>query len=585
MSQNHENRSAAKTGTRFSRRAFLDGALGLAGAAAVSSVVAEPAKALAPAPPANSTLDPKLFPSNRSINAISINAVVATDSGKIKGYISRGIYTFKGVPYGDDTGGTNRFMVARKPKPWTSVRSCMSYGKTCPTGFRNGWNEDENAWMFHWSDGIPGEDCLRLNVWTPSINDNAKRAVLFWIHGGGYSNGSAEEQIGYDGENLAKHGDVVVVSINHRLNVLGFLNLEKFGDPYKGSGNVSQLDIVTALKWVKENIANFGGDPGQVTIFGQSGGGGKVAYLMGMPSAQGLFHRAIIESGSKPLSAPSSLSVDFSDYLLEELQISPSKYADAQHVPYDKLLAAANRAVARQRVAMPAPPAGQLRQSGAPVGWQPYVDGDVIPANVYYPKAPEMSKGVPVLIGSTLNEFITSVDHPEWDALTWEELKERAEKALPGKGDEAIKIYRNNSPKATPFDLWSQMNATTAMRRNAVEIAKQKAAQGTPAYNYQFRWQTPVLDGRPRAFHCAEIAFAFNNTDLARTMTGGGDDARALAAKVSGAWIAFAKTGNPNHPGLPKWEAVSGDRVPTMCFDNECEVKVNHDAEELRITL
>jgi len=168
--------------------------------------------------------------------------------------------------------------------------------------------------------------------------------------------------------------------------------------------------------------------------------------------------------------------------------------------------------------------------------------------------------------------------------MSWDELHQRVATALPGKANEAIEIYRHNSPEASAFDIWSQMNATTAMRRNAVEISKQKSAQGTPAYNYQFRWKTPVLDGRPLAFHCSEIAFAFDNTDLARTMTGGGDDARALAAKVSDAWIAFAKTGNPNHPGLPKWDAVNGDHVATMCFDNECELKVNHDADELRIT-
>lgn len=571
---------------QLSRRTFLDGAIGLAGIAAASGIVAKPAKALAVAAPASgNALDASLFPSNRSINAITNKAVATTDCGKIKGYISRGVYIFKGVPYGDDTGGVNRFTVAKKPKPWTGVRSCMSYGKTAPQVFRNGWNEDENAWMFHWSDGIAGEDCLRLNIWTPSINDNAKRAVMFWIHGGGYAAGSGEEQIGYDGENLAKRGDVVVVSINHRLNVLGFMNLDKYGDQFKHSSNVSQLDIVAALEWIKTNIANFGGDPNQVTIFGQSGGGGKVAYLMGMTPAKGLFHRAIIQSGSKPQNPTASSSAKLSDYVLEELQVTSANITDAQKVPYDKLLAASNRALARMRREVPLSPEGQLRQSGAPFGWQPVVDGDVIPAPAFSPAAPEMTKNVPLLIGSTLNEFITSVDHPEYESLTWDQLHERVEKALPGKGDEAIKIYRGNSPKASPFDIWSQMNATTAMRRSAVELAKLKSAQGTPAYNYQFRWQTPVLDGRPRAFHCSEIAFAFDNTDLARTMTGGGDDARALAAKVSGAWIAFAKTGNPNHPGLPKWEAVSGDRVSTMCFDNECEVKVNHDAEELRITV
>lgn len=583
MSENREVENPMSK--QISRRTILGGAVGLAGVAAAGAVMS-PSTALAAAPAASEKpLDPALFPKGRNITSNKGDAIATTDSGKIKGFVSRGIYTFKGVPYGDDTGGANRFVVAQKVKPWTGVRNCLYYGHTCPTGFRNGWNDNESAWMFHWSDGIQGEDCLKLNVWTPSITDNAKRAVMVWIHGGGYTNGSSEEQVGYDGENLSKRGDVVVVSVNHRLNVLGFMNLEKYGEKFKHSGNISQLDLVAALQWVKANIANFGGDPNKVTIFGQSGGGGKVSYLMGMPAAQGLFHRAIIESGSQPRNPPKSLSVDFGDFVMEELNIPAAQFEDIQKVPYPRLLAAAEKAVARQRAAAPPPPAGGLRTSASSIGWQPYVDGEVIPGPAFYPTAPEMSKNIPVLIGSTLNEFVYSIDHPEWEDLTWEELHDRVEKALPGKGAEAIKIYRANSPNVNAFGIWSQMNATTAMRRNAVNIAKQKSAQGGVAYNYQFRWKTPVLDGRPGAFHCSEIAFAFYNTDVARTMTGGGDDARALSAKVSDAWIAFAKTGNPNHPGLPKWDPVSGDKVPTMCFDNECDVHVNHDAEELRITL
>ncbi len=579
-----ETRNPART--RLTRRGFLDGALGLAGAAAAATMMeTNPAKAFATtAIEPNGALNPSLFPQHRTINASSKDALVETDSGKIKGYISRGIYTFKGVPYGDDTGGANRFTMAQKPRPWAGVRSCMAYGRTCPQPFRTGWNANESAWMFHWSDGVPGEDMLRLNVWSPAINDNRKRAVMFWIHGGGYTAGSAEEQAGYDGENLAKHGDVVVVSINHRLNVLGFLNLEKYGEQFKHSGLVSQLDIVTALQWVRDNIANFGGDPNSVTIFGQSGGGGKVTYLMNMPAAKGLFHRAIMESASKPHNLGPEPSLQFSQYTLEELQIPGSRVADVQQVPYDKLLAAANRVLRRQRASLPPQRKGGLRQSGSNVGWQPYVDGEVIPSAAYYPTAPVLTREVPVLIGSTLNEFITAIDHPNYEEMSWDELNKRVETALPGKGKEAIEIYRHNSPDASAFAIWSQMNATTAMRRNAHEIAKQKAAQGTPAFNYQFRWQTPVLDGRPMAFHCSEIAFAFHNSDVARTMTGGGDDARALAQKVGGAWVAFAKTGNPSHPGLPNWESVQSDRVPLMRFNNECELKINPDDDELRIT-
>jgi para-nitrobenzyl esterase len=566
----------------LSRRTFLDGVIGFAGIAAASGVMAQAAKAAKPAVGAG--MNAALFPMHRSTNSNSSSARVEIDSGKIKGYVSRGIYTFKGIPYGDDTGGANRFTVAKKPKPWSGVRSCMSYGPIAPAAYRTAWNDDEGKWMFDWTDGYMAEDCLRINVWTPSINDNAKRAVMFWIHGGVYVNGSSQEMHGYDGENLAKHGDVVVVSINHRLNVLGFLDLAKYGEEFKHSSNVSQLDIVAALEWVKANIANFGGDPNRVTIFGQSGGGGKVTHLLAMPSAEGLFHRAIIQSGSKPQNVTSAFSSKLADYVLEELQIPASNAVAVQKVPYDQLLAAGDRAGLRLRKEMPHAPATGLRQSGSSTIWQPIVDGDVIPKPVFYPTAPETSKNVPVIVGSTLNEFTVAVDHPEYELLTWDELKLRAESALRGKGDEAIRIYRRNSPKATAFEIWSQMNATTNMRMNAVEIAKEKSAQGAAAYNYQFRWQTPVLDGRAHAFHGLDICFGFNNTDLERNMTGGGDDARALAAKVSGAFVSFAKTGNPNHSLLPRWEAVSGDRVATMCFDNDCELKINHDEDERRVT-
>jgi para-nitrobenzyl esterase len=569
----------------LSRRTFLDGALGVAGIAAAGLSTELPTLAQAAKMKA---LDPALFPKNRSINALSKDATVETDSGKVKGFISRGIYIFKGIPYGDDTSGANRWTVAKKPRPWAGVRSSMMFGNTCPTSFRNGWYEDENAWMFHWSDGVAGENCLRVNVWTPGINDNKKRPVMVWIHGGGYTGGSSEEMVGYDGENIAKRGDIVVVSLNHRLNLLGFMNLEKYGEQFKQSANLSQLDIVAALQWIKTNISNFGGDPNSVTIFGQSGGGGKVAYLMGMPDAQGLFHRAITMSGSQPRNGPVSTSEEMTAKVMAELQITPAKIADMQKIPYDRMLAASNRALRGDRAnanAAAGGPAPGLRQSGAGGGWQPVVDGDVIPQNAFYPNAPEMSKSVPMLCGNVLNEFITSVDHPEYDLMTWPELQKRVDAALPGKAKEAVEIYRHNSSKASPFDIWSQMNATTAMRRNAIDLTKQKAAQGTPAYNYWFKWQTPVLEGRPRAFHCSDIAFAYDNSDVSRTMTGGGDDARALGAKVSQAFINFARSGNPNHAGLPKWEAVSGNRVPTMIFDDVCEQKINPDADELRITL
>jgi para-nitrobenzyl esterase len=579
MTENTKNANrgnASQTILQLDRRSFLSTAAACVGGAAASTIL--PSKASAqtsaskPAPPID----------GRTITASTNSAVVETAYGKVRGYTRNGIFTFKGMPYGDTTAGANRFTIAKKPKPWTGVRSSLHYGHTCPQVAREGWNHDEEAWLMNWSDGIAGEDCLCLNVWTPGINDNRKRTVMFWIHGGGFSAGSGEELPSYDGERLAKRGDVVVVSINHRLNVLGFLDLEKCGEQFKHSANLSQLDIVAALEWVKENISQFGGDPNSVTIFGQSGGGGKVSFLMGMPSAQGLFNRAIIESGTQPRLYTPDASAKVAELLLAELQISPDRISELQATPYPKLLAASNQVLQKLR---PTPTPGMLRQSGiGGPGWAPVIDGDVIPVTPFSPDAPAMSAKVPILIGSTLNEFVTATNSPDLDKMTEQELVSKVETALPGKAAEAIAIYRHSEPSLSPFDVWSRMNATTAMRRNAVEQATRKSAQGTDAYLYQFRWQSPVLNGRPRAFHCAEISFAFDNTDRCETSTGGGEDARQLAAKVSEAWIHFAKTGNPNHPGLPKWEAVSGNRAPTMYLDNKCELKINPDQDELRIT-
>ncbi len=220
--------------------------------------------------------------------------IAATRAGRVAGYVRNAIYTFKGIPYADDTAGANRFMPPAKPKSWAGIRSSRQYGYVAPQGPRGGWANDEEAFMFAWDDGVQAEDCLRVNVWTPAINDRKKRPVMLWLHGGGYTAGSGQELRSYDGENLARRGDVVVVSLNHRLNVLGYLDLSGYGDQYAASGNLGMLDIVAALEWVRDNIENFGGDPGSVTIFGQSGGGGKVSALMAMPAAKGLFHRAIV---------------------------------------------------------------------------------------------------------------------------------------------------------------------------------------------------------------------------------------------------------------------------------------------------
>jgi para-nitrobenzyl esterase len=291
------------------RRGLLKGAAALIGGCAAGTVL--PAAAAA-----RSTSTSTGKRAGGSVVAAKGEAQVATDSGTVAGYIHNGVFTFKGIPYADTTEGMHRFMPPAKPKPWTGIRSSRQFGNVCPQGARSGWANDEEAFMFSWDDGIPSEDCLRVNVWTPGINDGAKRPVMVWLHGGGYSAGSGQELLSYDGENLSRRGDVVVVTLNHRLNALGYLNLSQYGEKYASSANVGMLDIVAALEWVRDNIAAFGGDARAVTIFGQSGGGGKVGTLMAMPSAKGLFHRAIVESGSMLRAGSQEKSQKFADLIV-----------------------------------------------------------------------------------------------------------------------------------------------------------------------------------------------------------------------------------------------------------------------------
>jgi para-nitrobenzyl esterase len=274
------------------------------------------------------------------------DAIVETRAGKLRGAVRDGVYTFKGVPYGKDTGGAARFLPAQPFPAWKGVRTALTYGPCCPQVVRGGWKNDETAFIYDWDDGYPGEDCLRLNIWSPGLSGKP-RPVMFWIHGGGYETGSSQELPAYDGERLARRGDVVFVSVNHRLGAFGFLDLSQFGDARYGlSGNAGQLDLVTALEWVRDNIAAFGGDPGNVTIFGQSGGGAKVSTLMAMPSAKGLFHKAIVQSGSLLEVGNPAQTKQLADALLKALDLGPGDLAKLADVPAAALVAAGEKAKA-----------------------------------------------------------------------------------------------------------------------------------------------------------------------------------------------------------------------------------------------
>ena len=491
--------------------------------------------------------------------------IVQTATGKVAGYIEQGIYTYKGIPYAK----AERFMAPQPADSWEGVRSCRAYGPTAPQEVRTGWASDELGFSFAWTDGFPGEDCLRANVWTPGINDGKKRPVMVWLHGGGYSTGSGQELPSYDGASLARKGDVVVVTVNHRLNVLGFLDLSTFGKEYAASGNAGLLDLVAALEWVRDNAAAFGGDASNVTIFGQSGGGGKVSTLLATPSAAGLFHKAIIQSGSMLRTMDKQWSSKIGEAVVAELGGIDAVIS----APHEKLLAAGIKAIAKVR-----PEAEANGFASFIFGWAPTVDGNYLPAQPFDPQAPEQSKDIPVMLGTTIHEFSMSTYVPQLRTATKEAAMEylRATKFGDRTG-EFVEIFEKTYPDYQPKDLF---DTDITFRPSTIAQANVKVAQqGAPVYMYMFTWESPVMDGILRSTHCMEIPFVFNNADLHASMTGGGKEAVELADKMSQAWINFARTGDPNAEGLPQWPAYNPEEGAMMIFDNRCEVRYNHDKE------
>jgi para-nitrobenzyl esterase len=515
--------------------------------------------------------------------------VVEISAGKVRGFNRNGVYTFKGVPYGASTSGAGRFMPPAKPEPWTGIRNALAYGRVCPqqdsahfdTDGHNLASHDEDAFLLHRGSAVsvPGEDCLRVNVWTSEINGAHKRPVMVYMHGGGYSGGSDHDLLSYEGESLARNHDVVVVTHNHRLNVYGYLNLGAMGgEEFAMSANVGMLDIVAVLEWIRSNIVIFGGDPDCVTIFGQSGGGGKVAALMAMPAAKGLFHRAIIQSGPFLKALSPDYSQRVAELLLDELGLSRSQVRELQKIPVDHLSGAAAEAMKK----MPKPLPSRLTLFGES-GWGPTVDGRVLPCHPFDPGAPAISADVPLITGTDLNEFVSGIDRPDADAMTVEELNRSVRDAFGGDSDAIIAAYSQDYPKATPFGLFATI-AASHFRVPAFAQAGRKATQGAaPAYAYIYGWRPPVLDNRPGTFHAAEISFTFDNAELCDHYSAGDPSAFVLSRQMGGAWANFARTGNPNHSGLPHWPTYTTSTRATMYFDTPCEVRNDPEGNGLRI--
>ena len=501
------------------------------------------------------------------ILASSSVAVAQTANGKVAGYIQDGVTIFKGIPYAK----ANRFEAPVQADSWEGIRSCRQYGPVSPQGARSGWANDEIAFAFNWNDGVQGEDCLRLNVWTPAL-DSRKRPVMVWLHGGGYSAGSGQELPSYDGTSLAFAEDVVVVSINHRLNVLGFLNLSAYGEKYAKSANAGLLDIVASLKWVRDNIAAFGGDPSNVTIFGQSGGGGKVTTLLATPCAKGLFHKAIVQSGSMLRTMESKYSRKIGIATVRNLGLDASSIDKISEVPYGELLAAGEKAIAQVKAE-----ADRDGVASFIFGWAPTVDGAVLPSQPFDPQAPAISAEIPMIIGTTRHEFSMTTYVPALRNAGREEvigiLKGRY-----GEGTERfLELFAKAYPGSKPADM---LDADFVFRPSAIEQALRKSLQGAaPVYMYMFNWESPVLDGILRSTHCMEIPFVFNNADRHASMTGGGAQAMELASKMSHCWAEFARCGKPSAEGLSEWEPFEAEKRAVMFFDNTCKMSYSHDKE------
>ena len=477
---------------------------------------------------------------------------VETVSGVVRGMANTGVKIFRGIPYGADTGGTSRFMPPRKPAAWAGARRCIGYGPISPqtpSGLRSDYSQ-LIQWDRHIGTGGMGEDCLSLNVWTPGLNDGGKRAVLVSFHGGGWATGSGNGPM-YDGAQLALLGDVVVVTVNHRLGSFGYTHLAAVGAPaeFRFAGVCGVMDMVASLEWVRDNIAAFGGDPSRVMIFGQSGGGSKTSTLLATPAAKGLFHRAIVQSGSTLRLVSDADAERSADLFLKNLGVTRNRIADLQRFPWEQLLDA------------------QVQATGAT--FTPVVDGTYLKHHPFDPIAPVESRDVPVIIATTLEDAALRLTN--WD-LTESGLMALLNERYKGKAAEILDLYRPVTAGKTPFLVQAQVFTDTQARLRAITQAERKAAQGSAsAWMYLWEWATPAFDGKLGAVHGHDVDASFNlyrNGICGTGETGG----RLMAKRLASTFVAFAKTGNPDNDQIPHWPAYDARTRATMIFDSNTRV-------------
>jgi para-nitrobenzyl esterase len=494
-------------------------------------------------------------------------ALAETTHGKVRGFIHKDIYNFLGIPYGANTTGTNRFMPPRKPEPWSDIYPAVYWPNAAPQLLENFYSNRYLAFTDYWHYDDVSENCLGINVWTPGYKDSTRRPVMLWIHGGGFTSGNSIEHPEYHGENLSRRGDIVFCSLNHRLGPLGFSNFAGVGgEKYAASGNVGMLDIVAALEWIRDNISNFGGDPDNVTIMGQSGGGAKVCTLTAMPSAKGLFHKAVALSGTMLNAADREYSEKLGSYILKEAGLSVNQVDKLQEMPWRDYYAITNSA--RRKLMQ------EMNVTGFRMGFGPVADGVTIPQQSYF--SGDLSSDIPMIFCSTFNERSPSAFDSSLENISMEEAKELTKTVRGFGGSEVIDAYARNFPDKKPIEILSM---AISNRQNTINTINAKSVQQSPAYLAWFGWNTPMFDGRLRAFHTMDISFWYYNTDVQISHTGGGSRPRKLAAKMSDSLVQFMRTGSPNGGGLPEWPEYTSDKGETMILDDVSEVKNDPDRE------
>ncbi len=545
-------------GTQINRRKLLAGGLALTGARALAQ---DKPKAAAPgaaagAKPAGAGSSPNMNP-----------PVVQVKSGKLRGFRDGKTITFLGVPYAD----AERFEMPKAPKAWDGIKSAQGWGPICPIPQATSTGADD--FVFPHRFWVENEHCQVLNVWTQSLTPAAKKPVMVWMHGGGFTNGSSMESYAYDGKTLSEFGDVVVVSMNHRVNIIGTLDVSAYGPEYAASRTTGMADLVASLQWIHDNIEVFGGDPGNVTIFGQSGGGGKVTRLMHMPSAKGLFHKVICESGStvnysnvdiaKVIQAQQAVAAE----TMKNLNLGPNDIEKLKKVPYRDLLAAGTAA-------------GQTvqRQLGMGAGWEPVAD-DINVMREFCDWADE----IPYMIGNVFSEFSSNMARGEYTKNEWtaKEADDKLTTMFGAKKDDIVAEFKKMYPSKKPQDLLFMDNRFRPGTKTMIDLRMKKTK--TPVYNYIFAFEYPV-NGGVTAFHCSEIAFAFHalTEPHIQLVTGSAPATLALQDKVSRAWVNFAKTGNPSQPGLA-WKPFTKEGRETMVFDTVSAVHSYNDDKLLSL--